>query len=229
MAIPVRAGRRRRAAARREASPHPAAPPRHRHPVPRRRLHHPRESVTPGPAEAAAAGQPCAPGGGSMINPLVGRELPTEWPLLWVQGLAQPNKDDLKVKENPQKLPAASVLWPPLLLPICSEPGPLMRYSSNTPQRSSAPSAPPTPCTAPTSTPCSRRTRSTGTTGRDPGRAGDPRHARLRRPGRGVMRTALGADLPFTASDPFHRRRPPTSSGLAVGGASAGFHSSPRR
>lgn len=66
-----------------------------------------RGSATPGHAEAAAT-QPAEPFraqvvGVQWLNPLVRRDYPTEWQLLWVQGLAQPNKDDLKVKENPEK------------------------------------------------------------------------------------------------------------------------------
>ena len=35
------------------------------------------------------------------LNPLQRRDYPTEWQLLWTLGLAKPNKDDSKVKENP--------------------------------------------------------------------------------------------------------------------------------
>ena len=62
-------------------------------------------SVTPGPAEAAAP--PAEPFraqvvGVQWLNPLVRRDYPTEWQLLWVQGLAQPNKNDYQVKTEPE-------------------------------------------------------------------------------------------------------------------------------
>ena len=65
-----------------------------------------RGSVTPGPAEAAAA-PPAEPFraqvvGVQWLNPLVRRDYPTEWQLLWVQGLAQPNKNDYQVKTEPE-------------------------------------------------------------------------------------------------------------------------------
>jgi hypothetical protein len=55
-----------------------------------------RGSVTPGPAEAAAA-PPAEPFraqvvGVQWMNPLVRRDYPTEWQLLWVQGLASPTR-----------------------------------------------------------------------------------------------------------------------------------------
>ena len=66
-----------------------------------------RGSVTPGPAEAAAA-PPVEPFraqvvGVQWLNPLVWKDYPTEWQLLWVQGLAGPNKSDVQVKANPEK------------------------------------------------------------------------------------------------------------------------------
>ena len=39
--------------------------------------------------------------GVQWLNPLQRRDYPTEWQLLWTLGLARPNKDDSKVKENP--------------------------------------------------------------------------------------------------------------------------------
>ena len=65
-----------------------------------------RGSVTPGPAEAAAP--PAEPFraqvvGVQWMNPLVWKDYPTEWQLLWVQGLAGPNKSDVQVKANPEK------------------------------------------------------------------------------------------------------------------------------
>ncbi|WP_308923150.1 hypothetical protein [Janthinobacterium sp. J1-1] len=39
--------------------------------------------------------------GVQWLNPLQRRDYPTEWQLLWTLGLAKPNKDDAKVKENP--------------------------------------------------------------------------------------------------------------------------------
>ena len=39
--------------------------------------------------------------GVQWLNPLHRRDYPTEWQLLWTLGLAKPNKDDSKVKENP--------------------------------------------------------------------------------------------------------------------------------
>ncbi|WP_369679824.1 hypothetical protein [Janthinobacterium sp. PC23-8] len=39
--------------------------------------------------------------GVQWLNPLQRRDYPTEWQLLWTLGLAKPNKDDGKVKENP--------------------------------------------------------------------------------------------------------------------------------
>jgi hypothetical protein len=37
------------------------------------------------------------------MNPLIRRDYPTEWQLLWVQGLARPNKRDFQVEDKPQK------------------------------------------------------------------------------------------------------------------------------
>jgi hypothetical protein len=63
-------------------------------------------------AAAAAAAAPAAAAEGPFkaqvvgiqwLNPLVRRDYPTEWQLLWVLGLAQPNKDDEKVEEKPKK------------------------------------------------------------------------------------------------------------------------------
>ncbi len=39
--------------------------------------------------------------GVQWLNPLQRRDYSTEWQLLWTLGLAKPNKDDSKVKENP--------------------------------------------------------------------------------------------------------------------------------
>ncbi|MGK5077572.1 virulence factor [Janthinobacterium sp. HLX7-2] len=39
--------------------------------------------------------------GVQWLNPLQRRDYPTEWQLLWTLGLAKPNKDDSKVKDNP--------------------------------------------------------------------------------------------------------------------------------
>lgn len=41
--------------------------------------------------------------GVQWLNPLVRRDYPTEWQLLWVQGLAVPNKDDEQVQKKPEK------------------------------------------------------------------------------------------------------------------------------
>lgn len=40
--------------------------------------------------------------GVQWLNPLVRRDYPTEWQLLWTLGLAKPNKDDDMVKEDPK-------------------------------------------------------------------------------------------------------------------------------
>ncbi len=49
------------------------------------------------------------------MNPLVRRDYPTEWQLLWAIGLAQPNKNDEVVKEKPKKFssvqPIAAIVW----------------------------------------------------------------------------------------------------------------------
>ena len=65
-----------------------------------------RGGITPGPAEAVAS-QPTEPFraqvvGVQWLNPLVRRDYPTEWQLLWVQGLASPNKNDYQVKTYPE-------------------------------------------------------------------------------------------------------------------------------
>lgn len=58
------------------------------------------------PAAAVAPAAPESPYmaqvvGVQWLNPLQRRDYPTEWQLLWTLGLAKPNKDDSKVKENP--------------------------------------------------------------------------------------------------------------------------------
>lgn len=55
------------------------------------------EAVAPAPAFKAQVV------GVQWINPLVRRDYPTEWQLLWAQGLAKPNKEDEKVEEKPKK------------------------------------------------------------------------------------------------------------------------------
>lgn len=66
--------------------------------------------TTPGSAVAtpAAAIPPAEPFraqvvGVQWLNPLVWKDYPTEWQLLWVQGLAAPNKDDEQVQKKPEK------------------------------------------------------------------------------------------------------------------------------
>ncbi|MBS0349389.1 MAG: hypothetical protein JSR69_23330, partial [Proteobacteria bacterium] len=53
--------------------------------------------------------------GVQWMNPLVRRDYPTEWQLLWTQGLATPNKNDEVVKEKPKKFssvqPVAAIVW----------------------------------------------------------------------------------------------------------------------
>jgi hypothetical protein len=72
-------------------------------------------------AQAAAASAAKAEGpfkaqvvGVQWLNPLVRRDYPTEWQLLWVLGLAKPNKNDDMVKEDPKKFssvqPVASIV-----------------------------------------------------------------------------------------------------------------------
>ena len=59
---------------------------------------------------AAPASAPSAPAGPfkaqvvgiQWMNPLVRRDYPTEWQLLWTLGLAKPNKDDELVEERPK-------------------------------------------------------------------------------------------------------------------------------
>jgi len=41
--------------------------------------------------------------GVQWLNPLVRRDYPTEWQLLWTLGLAKPNKKDEKVRDKPEK------------------------------------------------------------------------------------------------------------------------------
>jgi hypothetical protein len=60
------------------------------------------------PAPAAVFAKPVAPFkaqvvGVQWLNPLVRRDYPTEWQLLWVLGLAKPNKNDEKVRDKPGK------------------------------------------------------------------------------------------------------------------------------
>nr|WP_215410207.1 virulence factor [Janthinobacterium sp. JC611] len=60
------------------------------------------------PAAAIAPAAPESPYmaqvvGVQWLNPLQRRDYPTEWQLLWTLGLAKPNKDDSKVKENPMR------------------------------------------------------------------------------------------------------------------------------
>jgi hypothetical protein len=66
------------------------------------------QAASNSPSAAAAAAAPEAPFkaqvvGIQWLNPLVRRDYPTEWQLLWVLGLAQPNKNDDMVKEDPKK------------------------------------------------------------------------------------------------------------------------------
>jgi hypothetical protein len=76
-------------------------------------------SNSPSAAAAPPAAAPEAPFkaqvvGIQWLNPLVWRDYPTEWQLLWVLGLAQPNKNDDMVKEDPKKFssvqPVASIV-----------------------------------------------------------------------------------------------------------------------
>jgi len=61
-------------------------------------------------AEVKATAETAAPApafkaqvvGVQWLNPLVRRDYPTEWQLLWTQGMAKPNKDDDEVKEDPK-------------------------------------------------------------------------------------------------------------------------------
>lgn len=77
------------------------------------------------PAEAAApvaergAHRPGVPFvaqlvGIQWLNPLIRRDYPTEWQLLWALGLAKPNEGDLQVKNKPEKFlsvqPVASIV-----------------------------------------------------------------------------------------------------------------------
>lgn len=41
--------------------------------------------------------------GVQWLNPLVRRDYPTEWQLLWALGIAQPNRKDEKVRDKPEK------------------------------------------------------------------------------------------------------------------------------
>jgi hypothetical protein len=61
-------------------------------------------------ASTPAAAQPTAPEpfraqvvGVQWLNPLMRRDYPTEWQLLWTLGVAKPNKNDDMVKENPKQ------------------------------------------------------------------------------------------------------------------------------
>ncbi|MYN04818.1 hypothetical protein GTP41_22235 [Pseudoduganella sp. DS3] len=65
-----------------------------------------RTSVASGTAEVAvASSQPFRVQvvGVQWLNPLVRRDYPTEWQLLWTLGLVKPNRNDEKVKEKPAK------------------------------------------------------------------------------------------------------------------------------
>jgi hypothetical protein len=46
------------------------------------------------------------------MNPLVRRDYPTEWQLLWAQGLVKPNADDEVVKERPKKYASVQPVSP---------------------------------------------------------------------------------------------------------------------
>ncbi|MBS0346052.1 MAG: hypothetical protein JSR69_06270 [Proteobacteria bacterium] len=53
--------------------------------------------------------------GVQWMNPLVRRDYPTEWQLLWTQGLARPNKNDDMVRTDPASFstiqPVAAIVW----------------------------------------------------------------------------------------------------------------------
>ena len=61
--------------------------------------------ATPAAATATQSAEPFRAQvvGVQWLNPLVRRDYPTEWQLLWVQGLAAPNKDDEQVQNKPEK------------------------------------------------------------------------------------------------------------------------------
>ena len=41
--------------------------------------------------------------GVQWLNPLIRRDYPTEWQLLWTLGLSKPNEGDFQVKDKPKK------------------------------------------------------------------------------------------------------------------------------
>lgn len=53
--------------------------------------------------------------GVQWMNPLVRRDYPTEWQLLWTLGLAKPNKNDDMVRTDPTSFstvqPVAAIVW----------------------------------------------------------------------------------------------------------------------
>ena len=76
-------------------------------------------AATPEAAPTQAAAMPATPFkaqvvGIQWLNPLVRRDYPTEWQLLWTLGLAKPNKNDDMVKEDPKSFssvqPVASIV-----------------------------------------------------------------------------------------------------------------------
>lgn len=75
--------------------------------------------AAPDPAQAPVA-PPTEPFraqvvGVQWMNPLVWKDYPTEWQLLWVQGLAAPNKGDAQAKAKPEKYGrvgyVSSIVW----------------------------------------------------------------------------------------------------------------------
>jgi hypothetical protein len=65
------------------------------------------QTVATKPAQADAPKQFVAQVVGlEWLNPLQRRDYPTEWQILWAQGLVQPNKDDDMVRTKPQKFSA---------------------------------------------------------------------------------------------------------------------------
>lgn len=76
-------------------------------------------TVAPEAAPSQAASAPAAPFkaqvvGVQWLNPLIRRDYPTEWQLLWTLGLVKPNKNDDMVKEDPKSFssvqPVASIV-----------------------------------------------------------------------------------------------------------------------
>ena len=215
----------------RETSPHPAAPPGHRHPVPRHRLHHPRErdarprrgggSPPAEPFRAQVVGvqwieSPRAPG------------LPDRRQLLWVQGWLSPTRMTTRSRRN-RRCSLASVLWPPSSPRI--RPQPFEETFGLYVFDLIRPSAPPYALYDTYFYTVQPKNPSAGANWPGSGSTGDPRHApaAARRLPRRV-RTAPGPLCLLPRPDPCPPPTSPPTSRLTVGfSASAGFHSSPRR